>query len=312
MKNLSAFKFIISLALEIAINRLKKAHNVYGKLSVTALVIAGGALVTPFWQQTLEGVTKSYGVEIPNGPIPSTISGLFFIILAIVFAQLSIIAYKFTSQKENLVDTKVISDPIVIGKSKLRCYCGSIIGISNIDVLVTSENRYLKLGGMDSTSVSGRVRRLAASFRIDGTISSDPLEGFIENWRKSQPHTGPYQLGTTVDSPPFNASSVGVKHIIHAIALEKRDDGKNLVDEASIRKIVKHAIDLCHRECCTSVFIPIFGLGSGGLSADKTISMTVNPLIDEIRSRNIKLDIYIGTYRLSDAAQATNSLLRKS
>jgi len=231
--------------------------------------------------------------------------------LAILFAEISR-RTGGSAAREPLVDTKAISEPIVIGKSKLYCYCGSIVGLTEAEVLVTSENRYLKLGGIDGTSVSGRVRRLAASFRIDGSLSADPLGDFIDKWKESQQHAGPYQLGTTVVSPPFNACAAGIKHIIHAVALEKRDDGVNLIDERSIRKIIQSTIDECVNFSCRSVFIPIFGLGSGRILAEEAISKTVIPIIEAIKSNNAALDIYLGTYRLTDAAQATSMILKRS
>lgn len=298
------------LTLELFINRIKRPHNVYSKLAVTALLLCGGAVVTPFWQQALEGVFTAQGTKLPDGPLPSLISGGIFLLLTFLFAVLSQRASERV-KKEALVDSKVIAGPIAIGKSKIYCYCGSILDISEVEVLVTSENRFLTLGGIDGTSVSGRVRRLAASFKIDGSISSDPLEEHVKNWKAEQQHNGPYPLGTCAISPPFNATSVGVKHIIHAVALEKRDTGINYIDEQSIRKIISLAIDKCTASACNSVFIPIFGLGSGGIPADEAIAKTINPLLNAISANDAKLNFYIGTYRATDAVLAKSLLLRK-
>lgn len=276
---------------------------------MTALFLCGGALVIPFWQQAIEGTAVAFGLKPASGPLSSQASGLVFLLLTILFAETSRRTSDH-SKREPLVATKAISAPIAVGRSKIHCYCGSIIGISEAEILVTSENRYLSLGGIDGTSVSGRVRRLAASFKIDGSISSDPLEKSIKDWKKTQKHAGPYALGTTVISPPFNASSAGVKHIIHAVALEKRDDGVNHIDEQSIRKIIQFTVDQCVNFSCHTVFIPVFGLGSGGLSAEETISKTINPLIDAIKTNDVQLNVYVGTYRLTDAALATSAIIK--
>lgn len=308
---ISVIRYTLGIIFEVAINRLKRPHNVYSKLSVTALLICGGALVTPFWQQALEATVATFELKSTSGPVPSIISGIAFLMLAILFAEISR-RTGGAATREPLVDTKAISEPIIIGKSKLHCYCGSIMELTEAEVLVTSENRYLKLGGIDGTSVSGRARRLAASFRIDGSLSTDPLEDFIEKWKESQQHAGPYQLGTTVVSPPYNACAAGIKYIIHAVALEKRDDGFNLIDEQSIRKIIQSTIDQCVNFSCKSVFIPIFGLGSGRVSAEEAISKTVIPLIEAVKSTDAALDIYLGTYRLTDAAQTASVILKRS
>ena len=80
------------------------------------------------------------------------------------------------NQKESLIDSKTISAPAMVGNSKIYCYCGSVMAISGIEVVVTSENTNLHLGSISGTSVSGRIRRLSASFNSDGTLHIDHLQ----------------------------------------------------------------------------------------------------------------------------------------
>nr|WP_315430374.1 hypothetical protein [uncultured Albidiferax sp.] len=185
-----------------------------------------------------------------------------------------------------------------------------MLSISNIDVVVTSENRDLDLGSINGTSVSGRVRRLAASFNSDGTLSEDHLLSKINNWKSTQPHSGPFGLGQCIASLPFNSAHLGIKSIIHAIAIEKRDSGNNIIEESANRNAIDFVISHSIENKYSSFFIPIFGLGSGGVTRDEAISKTLNPLIERLRASNIPLEVYVGTYRLSDAALASSFLLR--
>ncbi|MBY0410444.1 MAG: hypothetical protein K2Q97_10025, partial [Burkholderiaceae bacterium] len=268
-------KFILSLALEIALKRLTRSPTVYSKLAITALVLSGGAFITPFWQQAVEGLVSSFSNLGPTSPLPSIASGSIFLLLAFLFASIS--QRYSTQQRESLVDTNSISCPISIGRANIYVYCGSVLAISNIEVVVASENRHLNLGSISGTSVSGRIRRLAASSNIDGTLSSDNLFNYITKWKSSQPHGGPYKLGQCVVSPPFDAVSRGINSIVHAITLEKRESGINIVEESANRVVIDFAITHCLIHQYSSLFIPIFGLGSGGLSRDDAISRTLTP-----------------------------------
>lgn len=301
-------RFIVGLAFDIALKRLMRPHTVYTKLAVTALLLSGGAFITPFWQQAVEGIFAAIGKPECNGPLPSIASGSVFLLLTFLFALLS---HRYSiAQRELLVDTKSISAPVSIGLAKVHCYCGSVLSMSNIDVVVTSENRDLHLGSISGTSVSGRIRRLAASFNSDGTLSEDHLLSQINQWKSTQPHSGPFRLGQCIVSLPFNAAHLGIKSIIHAISIEKRDTGSNLIEESANRDVIDFAIAHCKANQYSSFFIPIFGLGSGGLSRDDAISKTLTPLIERLRASNDPLEVYVGTYRLSDAALASSFLLR--
>ncbi|MFC7459625.1 hypothetical protein [Hydrogenophaga defluvii] len=301
-------QFILGLALDIALKRLTRPHTVYSKLAITALLVSAGAFITPFWQQAVEGLVSSFVNPGCSDPLPSIASGSIFLLLAILFGSIS--QRHSTLQRESLVDTKSISAPIPIGRANVHIYCGSVLAISNIEVVVTSENRDLHLGSISGTSVSGRIRRLAASYNSDGTLSTDHLFHHITEWKSSQPNAGPYRLGQCIVSPPFDSACRGIKSIVHAITLEKRDSGINLVEESANREVIDLAITHCNSHQYSSFFIPIFGLGSGGLSRDEAISRTLNPLIANLRTTDYPLNVYVGTYRLSDAALASTFLLR--
>ena len=190
------------------------------------------------------------------------------------------------------------------------CYCGSILATSNIDVVVTSENCDLDLGSINGTSVSGRVRRLAATFNSDGTLNNDPVFDSISKWKSKQAHAGPYILGMCVTTPSFNAIHKGIRSIINGVALNKHDSGINHIDESANRKIIDYALNHCRNENLSSIFIPVFGLGSGGISKDEAVSKTLYPLVDILKQLSFSFNVYVGTYRISDAARVATQLLR--
>lgn len=113
-------RFIVGLAFDIALKRLTRPHTVYAKLAVTALFLSGGAFITPFWQQAIEGVLAYTGKPGFDGPLPSIASGSIFLLLTFLFA---LFAQRHSpAQQEALVDTKSISAPVYIGLAKVHCY----------------------------------------------------------------------------------------------------------------------------------------------------------------------------------------------
>lgn len=213
------------------------------------------------------------------------------------------------NQKESLIDSKTISAPAMVGNSKIYCYCGSVMAISGIEVVVTSENTN-HLGSISGTSVSGRIRRLSASFNSDGTLHIDHLQNAMETWKSNQLHKGPYSLGICVAAPPYNSIHNGIQSIIHAVALEKRDTGVNLIESTANRKIYEFVVKHCVANNFSSVFIPVFGLGSGGILRDEAISKALQPLVEVIHENGSAINFYLGTYRTTDAALLATRLLK--
>lgn len=309
IKNTVSFLvFLFGLLYQIAIRRLLAPKSVFSRLAITSLMISGAALATPFWQQIVEIMINQ---RLEDAPLSPYIAGVIFIALTFLFAWLSHrVALK--TNVENLVDTKVISPPISLSNSKIYCYCGSVLTLSEAEVVVTSENTELNLGSFSGTSVSGRMRRAAARFNVDGTLFEDHLADSVAQWKYEQGTKGPYALGVCFVSPSFQAVAQGIKAIVHAVALEKLGNGSSKVDAAGIQKIIKFTLDYCRENNFQSVFIPVFGIGSGGLSTQETAIYTIHPLIENLKNSSYKLNVYLGTYRISDAALIGKYLLEAS
>ncbi|WP_426697716.1 hypothetical protein ACP6EV_06455 [Aeromonas hydrophila] len=298
--------YIISYLLDLLILKFKKGSSVFSRLAVTSLLCCCASLTTPLWQTLIE-----LTLSIKSNEINSILVALFFLSLTFLFSFLSK-KYEINANKENIINSNTVCKAITIGNSKIFSYCGSIIGISGVDVIVTSENKDLTLGSMHGTSVSGRVRRLAASFNIDGTIASDPLNEFIQDWKLSVHNLGPYKLGTTIIAPAFNASSRDIRSLCLAVALEKKDTGDNLIDENAIKDIIEFVSIYCIKNSFNSIFIPVFGLGSGNISQDVAINATVNSIVDVIRDKNLSLSFYVGTYRTIDSLKLITTVMKNA
>lgn len=60
----------------------------------------------------------------------------------------------------------------------------------------------------------------------------------------------------------------------------------------------------------SSVFIPVFGLGSGGILRDEAISKALQPLVEVIHENGSAINFYLGTYRTTDVALLATRLLK--
>ncbi|KQT43818.1 MULTISPECIES: hypothetical protein [unclassified Methylophilus] len=301
-------EFVIGLLFEFAMKRLLRPSNVYSLLAISSLSFCAGAWITPWWQPVLEKLSSNFTNPPSEIPLSPLLAGGIFLILTFIFAYLA--KKSVTNQRESIVDTVSLTGPVTAGNSRVYCYCGSLLGVLNIDVIVASENKDFDIASLSSTSVSGRVRRLAASFDASGGLIEDSLGDYINKKKKDLPYSGPYRLGQCFVSPPFAAYSRGVKAIVHAVAIEKRGSGVVLIEEAANREIIEFAINYCNTNHLNSIFIPVFGLGSGQLQADESIRQTLSPLISILKSSSAAVDVYIGTYRNSDAALVSAFLLR--
>lgn len=273
---------------------------------MASLVFLGASLIPSFWDNIFENI---FGLITEEKECQCAyISTIIFIVLTFIFSYFS---YKSSHNiEENIIDKIVQKKWGLINNNELYSFTGSILNIKNIDVIVTSENQSLSLGSIYGTSVSGRIRRLAASFNQDLTLKTDNLSIAIEEWKQKQGNLGPYQMGMTIINKPFGASHNGIKSIINAISVNKTNLGEHLIDEQAIRKIINDTVQHCIKNNYKSVFIPIFGLGSGKNERQKAIAMTLDPLIDILSSNNCSIKVYIGIYRITDALTLSSFLLK--
>lgn len=306
----NGWKKLVFIILEILISRIINRQSIFNKLAVISLVSLGAALIPSLWDGIIDELFSlaSEDKVCEGGALSLTIfASILFTLLTFIFSFLS---YRYSGSKETLINSVKKEEWISTSNSRIHTYTGSILQIEDIDVIVTSENTTLNLGSLNGTSVSGRVRRLAASYNSDLTLCQDNLLTSIEDWKSRQPNKGPYQRGVIIESPAFHAIHHGVKSIINAIAVDKTSDGQNLIDAEAIRRILKSSIEHCKARGYKSIFIPIFGLGSGGNEKNFAISATIDPLVEMLHQENYGLDVYLGVYRIQDLLLVSKSLLK--
>ncbi|WP_340481172.1 hypothetical protein [Vibrio anguillarum] len=215
------------------------------------------------------------------------------------------------SKRANLVDNVTKSGSFKVKNSDVCCFLGSVENISDIDVVVTSENTNLDLGSISGTSVSGRIRKMAASFDEKNTLVRDNLNDFITAWKKEH-GLGPFTKGRCIISPPFNADQHGIKSIVHAIAIEKNAGKPANIDFSAIKTIVKYSINHTLNSNYNSVFIPVFGLGSGQVEQEDAINYTVDAIKASLENTDKNITVYIGVYKTDDSFALIKQLTRKT
>lgn len=275
-----------------------------------SLFLLGAVLIPSLWDVVVDKIfdLASEDRSCEGGDLtPIIFASVLLTSLTFVFSYLS---YRYSNPKEALINSVKKEEWVTILNNKVNTFTGSILQIRDIDVIVASENTTLDLGSISGTSVSGRARKLAASYNSDLTICKDNLLASIEEWKSKQPNKGPYQRGLVIESPPFQAVHFGVKSILNAIAVEKTSDGQHLIDAESIRKILATSIQHCSSRGYKSIFIPIFGLGSGGNEKNVAISNTIDPLMEILSQDNFGLDVYLGVYRIKDLLLVSKYLIK--
>ena len=184
------------------------------------------------------------------------------------------------------------------------CYAGDISFISEADLIVTSENTSLDLGSMSGTSVSGRIRKLAATKDTAGNIVSDNLGDYIRDWKLKARHYDNFNLGEVVFTPnTWAAKDNNIKSIGLAVAIRKKANGGAEFDASALVAIINKALNFANESGYKSIFFPIFGLGSAGISPEIAVSSTISALCAALKNRQSSFKIYLGVYRKNDQAE---------
>lgn len=181
----------------------------------------------------------------------------FFTMIAI---SVTFVYYANKDSREktsNLVSLKSIIEGLQVGSSLVYCYLGDISHITEAQVVVTSEDTSLDLGSISGTSVSGRVRRLAAEVNEFGDVQVDHLQNYISEWKARTGKYDNFNLGYTVFIPkPFCARRCNIQAIILAVAIRKRPQGGVEFEDGAIIKIAREAIQNTLTSGYSSIFSP--------------------------------------------------------
>lgn len=289
-----------------------RKQNIFKK-SAPFLITAGVGCLTPsFVEMLLDRAIASYdamnGLKIDQSTDYLPFVGIFLVLVGVVFYIVSHYC-KVEDVKEFIFDKKLYG-PFEIGSAQVFCYSGSVTQISDIDVVVTSEDTDLNLGSLSGTSVSGRIRRMAATHNFSG-VEVDHLFDWIQLWKKTNKVMDNFPLGTVVClNESFNASSYGVKAIVFAVAIRKNPNRVATINKIAIDEIITKAFEFCKANNYQSIFVPVFGLGSGNASSKDALEYTLGAVCNYLLANNLSVHVYVGVYTFPDTIKVVTSLPR--
>jgi O-acetyl-ADP-ribose deacetylase (regulator of RNase III) len=145
--------------------------------------------------------------------------------------------------------------------------------LSDVDILVVSENIYLQLPQYFKSSVSAAVRRAAAIKGIDGEIVTDVIGEELASWIHRHARVGlPVAPGTVVALASGQLANQRIRRTYHA-AIAAPIPGTNHydVEPAAIGGSVRNVFSLARAErdffepALSSIAFPLLGAGRGGL-----------------------------------------------
>jgi O-acetyl-ADP-ribose deacetylase (regulator of RNase III) len=295
---MGAYISVAGWFIPVLVKRLFARPSVFAKLAFVSLTFVPLAWMHPFWEQLLQAVLKPYVAF--ESPLSDFEIGWVFVGICLFFALLAHRA-SLAVPAEPLRDTKIVTRGIACGQSRIHLYCGNVRHIDGeVEAIVTSEDTDLELSRLSGTTVSGRVRRMAAELAVTGDVVKDNLREGLDEWKSKQSRQSPFGLGTVVSQDSYSAARYGIKRVFHAVVLEKVE-GLTFVNESAVRDCLRQVFDECETRQLRRVFIPLFGAGAGRLPPHDTAMKTVGPLVELLRRKG-GFEVYIGTYRLSAMA----------
>ncbi|MFC8098928.1 macro domain-containing protein [Streptomyces sp. NPDC057363] len=147
--------------------------------------------------------------------------------------------------------------------------------VRDADILVSSENVYLEMSKIFRPTVSGALRRAAATRNTAGEIVDDVLPRELGTWLRSHGRAGlPVRPGTVVATSPGALAAHGVRRIHHAAVSTPVEDGDRYhVAPAALAEAVQASFALAREERAalslplSTICFPLIGAGRGGLPA---------------------------------------------
>jgi len=272
-----------------------------------AFLVAGLSLLSISIPELVINKIASLPVFLNGNEAVSSVAS-FSEIVGAILCGVSICFYIFAVymderrvSREKLVYDKQVTKVLDINSSEVYIYLGSINEVSEAEVVVTSEDTDLNLGSMSGTSVSGRLRRMAATVSSSGEVSADNLFMEVSRWKSGLGKLSDFSLGTSVVIDGLaELLKWNVKKVILAVSIRKNDDQTSFIDRAAISRIVLNSFDECLRCGHKSIFVPVFGLGSGNVGRLQATGATLSAVYDVLRKRKYDLKVYLGVYRTGD------------
>jgi pimeloyl-ACP methyl ester carboxylesterase/O-acetyl-ADP-ribose deacetylase (regulator of RNase III) len=167
---------------------------------------------------------------------------------------------------------------------------GSISELSNIDILVSSENVYMEPAQTFKPTISGTLRRSAAERSPAGEITRDVVAAELIEWLKRHGRYGlPIEAGRVAPTSAGHLSQRGISRLYHA-AIDEPRHGTSRYDTnpRSVVNAVRNVFELAREERASthpelrSICLPLFGAGHGDLSPSDSFLLIWETLVDEL------------------------------
>jgi O-acetyl-ADP-ribose deacetylase (regulator of RNase III) len=200
----------------------------------------------------------------------------------------------------------------------LTLHAGSIEGLENIDIIVSSENVHLELAKPFKSSLSARLRNAAAYKNAAGEVVDDVISREVSEWIRENARPGlPVEPGTVVATSSGRLVHRGIRRIYHgAVVVPRAGTNEYDVDLESIFRAVRAAVQLARAERRTidpalrSICFPLFGTGRAGL--DPAVSFAwMWPALQQELAADDSWEIHISAGRADSAAAVLRELLRE-
>ncbi|MNJ43393.1 hypothetical protein D3C77_383970 [compost metagenome] len=96
------------------------------------------------------------------------------------------------------------------------------------------------------------------------------------------------------------------------MAIEKNAGSSASINLSAIKSIVDYSINHVLDNNYKSIFIPVFGLGSGQVAQSDSIDYTVSAVKSSLERVDASITVYIGVYKADDSFTLIQRLVRET
>jgi hypothetical protein len=179
------------------------------------------------------------------------------------------------------------------GGLAVTMHIGLIELSSDIDILAASENTYMQPSQTFKSSTSAALRLAATTRGPAGEVIDDIVQRELDEWMEAHARHGlPVGPGTVVPTSSGRLAERGVRRIYHvAVAVPQVGTNDYLTVSGTVTTGVANLLALARSERyefdppLTSIGMPLFGAGRGGLDPERSLSailaaLSSGPLVE--------------------------------
>ncbi|MFV0460923.1 MAG: hypothetical protein ACK5MT_19385 [Actinomycetales bacterium] len=213
------------------------------------------------------------------------------------------------------------------GASRIVVDWGPAEQLTDVLVIVSSENTYLQPARMFSSTLSGHLRRAAALIDADGGIAHDVVADELAAWMSANAGIGgQVAAGRVVATSAGRLSGNGVQALLHAAVAQPQVDRNGYeVSQVAVTRAVGEIFRMAveylpeagtpaQRRAATAatgpagaIAIPLFGTGEGGLTISESLDRLIPPLLQRLR-RTPAWQVHLTTWTAAETLELLERL----